>query len=138
LKEKNVGGVDMKLHDLTAHLNRRQRLLRGEQILVALEASVEKASTYDGMPQSPNIRDKVGSLAVELADLRERLRFLCEQVKKEERQILDFTDGIDDPQVRTIIMLRFLKGLTWSEVAQFIGGGNTENGVMMAVRRYLS
>lgn len=39
--------------------------------------------------------------------------------------------------IRTILRLRFVRCLTWKEVARTIGGRNTSDGVRMTVYRYL-
>ncbi len=62
--------------------------------------------------------------ASELRDLR---------YKKSE--IEHYVNGISDPQTREIFRLRFIKGLTWVQVAVRIGG-NTEDSCRKRVMRY--
>ncbi|MCD8086475.1 MAG: hypothetical protein LUF28_09200 [Clostridiales bacterium] len=50
-----------------------------------------------------------------------------------ERYIAD----IDDSLTRMIFRLRFVNGLSWRQVAASVGGGHTEDGVRMRVKRYL-
>lgn len=42
-----------------------------------------------------------------------------------------------DAQMRMILSLRFVNGLTWRQVAHSIGGGNTEDSVRKACQRFL-
>ena len=54
-----------------------------------------------------------------------------------EQEITDFISGIDDHQMRMIIQLRFVECLSWTEVADRVGGGNTENSVKKAFQRFM-
>jgi hypothetical protein len=90
------------------------------------------------MPHSPGIKDRVGDLAVEIADVKERVRYLRGEFVQEEKIVAELIDTADDEQMRTILRLRFLRCLTWGEVAAVIGGRNTENGVKASFYRYLA
>lgn len=91
-----------------------------------------------GMPHAPGVRDKVGDLAVEIADMTERIRYLKEEINRAEAAVTEFVENIENDQTRMIFRLRFLRCLTWGEVAAVIGGRNTEDGVKSACYRYLS
>lgn len=80
----------------------------------------------------------MGDLAVEIADMEERIRFLHEEIAQAEAAVTEFIKSIENDQTRTIFRLRFLRGLTWAEVAYIIGGRNTEDGVKSVCYRYLS
>lgn len=61
-----------------------------------------------------------------------------------EMDLLEATNGIEefiaslnDSQMRRIISLRFLDRMSWRNVAQNIGGGNTEDSVRMAFERFM-
>jgi len=90
------------------------------------------------MPHAPGVRDKVGDLAVEIADMTERIRYLKEEIDRAEAAVTEFVESIENDQTRMIFRLRFLRCLTWGEVAAVIGGRNTEDGVKSACYRYLS
>lgn len=90
------------------------------------------------MPHAPGVRDKVGDLAVEIADMTERIRYLKEEIDGAEAAVTEFVESIENDQTRMIFRLRFLRCLTWGEVAAVIGGRNTEDGVKSACYRYLS
>lgn len=59
-------------------------------------------------------------------------RYLAEKVEVEK-----FIEGIDDVLVQQIVIFRFIEGYKWVRVAMEIGGGNTEDSVRMACKRYL-
>ena len=53
------------------------------------------------------------------------------------KEVEQFISGIDDSFTRRIITLRVLNGLKWTEIAESIGGGNTESCVKMIYQRFL-
>lgn len=53
------------------------------------------------------------------------------------KQLEEFVSGIDDSRMRRIVTLRFVDNLSWNEVADRIGGGNTEGSVKMAFQRFM-
>ena len=48
----------------------------------------------------------------------------------------EFIESIPDSHLRLIIRLRIIDDLSWRQVAQRIGGGNTEDGVRKAFDRF--
>ena len=52
------------------------------------------------------------------------------------REIMRFIDSIDDPLMRQIITLRYVERKEWRDVAEEIGGKNTENSVRMMAKRF--
>lgn len=53
-------------------------------------------------------------------------------------QVEEFITAIDDSHIRRIVSFRVIDGLSWSKVAQRMGGGNTEDSVRKAFDRYIS
>ena len=66
------------------------------------------------------------------AKLQERKAEL-EALRVEVEEILS---GVADPVVRVILRARFVKGLSWAAVANYMGGGNTDNSVRMMAKRF--
>ena len=129
----------MTLKELSWYFDLQERLARNKEILVSLEAAASpKGQMLTGMPHAPGVSDKVADLAIEIADLEERVAFLSEEIHTQERTAAAWIDGIENDQTRMIFRLRFLRCLTWGEVAAVIGGRNTENGVKSACYRYLA
>ena len=95
------------------------------------------AQVLTGMPPVIGIRDKVGDLAAEIADIKEQIAVLQRAIVQEEQRLEVLISGIEDDQTRMIFRLRFLRCLTWGEVAKLIGGRNTEAAVKNACYRYL-
>ena len=48
-----------------------------------------------------------------------------------------FISSVKDSHMRRIISLRVVDGLSWNEVADHIGGGNTEDSIRMSFNRFM-
>lgn len=128
----------MTLQELNRHFELRERLDKANEMLDALRAAAcPGAQVLTGMPHSTGVKDKVGDLAVEIADMDTRIQFLEDEIKTGEETILPFIRSIEDDQTRLIFRLRFIRCLTWKEVAAVIGGRNSEDSVKMVCYRYL-
>ena len=127
----------MTLEDLNKHLLLREKLEKAQEMLVALRAAAQPgASRLTGMPHTPGVKDKVGDLAVEIADLTSRIDYLNAELAQQEPPIEDFIAEIEDDQTRLVFRLRFLRGLSWKEVSQILGQYTTENSVRSACYRF--
>lgn len=128
----------MTLKELNRHFTLRERLSRAKEMLASLQAAAcPGAQVLTGMPHAPGVSDKVGDLAVEIADLEGRIQILMNELSMEERKINLFISNIENDQTRMIFRLRFLRCLTWGEVAAIIGGNNSESAVKNICYRYL-
>ena len=107
----------MTLQELSRYYKLQRRLEKNREILVSLEAAAHPgAQLLTGMPHAPGVKDKT---------------------RQAERKISAYIDTIQDDQTRLIFRLRFLRCLTWSEVAALIGGRNTASSVRAICYRHL-
>lgn len=129
----------MTLQRLSQHLSLREKLERNKEILASLQATAAPgAQVLTGMPRTPGVKDKVGDLAIEIADMQARIEYLQWEIEEEERDIVNpFLNSISDDRIRMMFRLRFIRCLTWGEVATVIGGRNTEDGIKSACYRFL-
>ena len=74
--------------------------------------------------------------AKKLKLLEAKVLLLLIKIDDEYIKALQYVDTLTDPYIRTIIMLRIFDGLTWRQIAQRLGGGNTESSVKMAYFRH--
>lgn len=115
-----------------------EKLKQDEEILASLEAAVcPSTQALTGMPHTPGIKDRVGDLAVEIADMKNEVDRLHAEIKSEEHKIVAFIQTIEDERMRTIFRLRFFRCLSWPTVALLIGGKNTAEGIKTACYRFL-
>ena len=128
----------MTLDELNEHLYLLQKLNMAREMLQSMKASVLRASSFDGMPQVPSAGDKVAALAVKIAEQEETVALYERQWKRSEANVKRFIDSIQDNRINLIFYLRFLCGYGWQQVAEVIGGRNTENSVKSQCYRYLN
>lgn len=93
--------------------------------------------SLSGMPHAGGVHDKIGEGVPELVEKKEELEAQIRAYEKETDMITGWIDAIEDLQVNLIFSLRFKERMSWNEVADTVGGNNTENSVRMMVNRYL-
>lgn len=93
--------------------------------------------TIEGFP-TREYSQKVKELETKRNLLEKREKLAIELENKVASQIIEvekFICSIKDSHTRRIVELRVVEGLSWKEVADKIGGGNTENGVKQIYSR---
>ncbi|NLK23268.1 MAG: hypothetical protein GX309_04610 [Clostridiales bacterium] len=90
-----------------------------------------------GMPHGTGISDKVGNYCAEIADIKELLNINLKRCLCEINRLNTFINGIDDSQMRMIMRLRYINGMTWSMVAANISECVSEDSVRKAHDRFL-
>lgn len=98
------------------------RYIEGE--IQALEEDIEeakqdytKAIRYTHAGGGTNIPSNLPETYVlRIADLDQRLREKINEKYKLKKEIYDFLDGIEDPEEKNILLLRFVKGKTLREI----------------------
>ncbi len=76
---------------------------------------------------------RVESCAEQILENETKLGIL----KQKKQHLTAYIDSIPDSLKRQIFILRFKRGLSWKQVANKIGGRNTEDGVQKQVYRYI-
>lgn len=127
----------MTLQELNGHLDMVLQLQEAKESLTNLQAKILGAQQYDGMPHSHNASRKTEQFAAMLGSQREDVQRLEKIVARSEVEVKAFIDSIADSRTRLIFRLRFLCGCKWEEVADMIGGRNSENSVKHICYRYL-
>ena len=115
-----------------------QAIADDERRLEELETMALSATNYDKMPSgSGDGYGKTERLGIEIAALKDIIASKRRQ-RISERVILErWIEDIDDQQTRLIFKYRFVDGMSWSQVADAIDGGNTDATVKMTCYRYL-
>ena len=95
--------------------------------------------TIEGIPVV-DLEEKTAKLIIKknlLITRREMVRNLEERVENQINDVEAFLASIDDSVVRQIVHFRYVEGMSWNQVADRIGGYNTEGSVKMMFKRYL-
>lgn len=95
------------------------------------------SSQITGMPHGSGISDKIGEYAAEIADLKGLLDLNIKKCFYELNRINRYINSIEDSEMRMILSLRYINGLSWEQVASSISSYATENSVRMRHNRYL-
>ena len=115
----------------------RRKLAGTEHLLDALRMAAEPGAQHlTGTPHASGYRDKLGALAAEIADVSAEAEQLREVIREQETAVTAFIAEIPDVHTRMIFQLRFLRGMTWRDVADAVGGKNTAHNVRNICYRY--
>lgn len=129
----------MTLQELSKYYDIQMTLGKDREALEGLRRRITPASPQlTGMPHTPGVRDKVGDLAVELADMDERIRWLEERAAEEKPNVEAYCKSIMDARMYLVFRLRFVRCYSWAEVAGVLGKGYTEDGVSRMAYNYLA
>lgn len=129
----------MTLQELSKYYDIQMTLEKDREALERLRQRITPASPQlTGMPHTPGVRDKVGDLAVELADMDERIRWLEELAVQEKPKVEAYCKSIVDARMYLVFRLRFIRCYSWAEVAGVLGKGYTEDGVSRMAYNYLN
>ena len=127
----------MTLEELNGHLDMVRQLQAARDILSDAKARILGASQYDGMPHAHEASRRTENLSVFLDSRQADVDRLERVVRKSEQSVREFIGSIRDVRTRSIFDLRFLCGMTWEDVAFFLGGTNNADSVRMIAYRYL-
>lgn len=110
---------------------KRQQL---EQLRTIAEGTTVELT---GMPHGTGIKDKVGNVAADIADIKAILELKIQEYYYQYNRLTRYIESIDDSLIRQIMTLRYIELKEWNDVANVIGGGNTEGSIKQMAYRYL-
>lgn len=115
----------------------KREIRNDEQRLLELEAAATSITqNISGMPGSGRKSDKT-AIAAEIADLKRIIRSKNEMCIAHYNRIMRYVASIDDSLIRQVITYRHVDMMKWRDIAQKIGGGNSEDGIRKAYTRYI-
>ncbi len=107
-----------------------------EQRLARLkDASTRITQNMTGMPGSGRKSDKT-AIGAEIADLEKIIECKHQMCIAHYNQITRYITELEDSFMRQIITYRNIDMMKWRDIAQKIGGGNSEDGIRMAYNRF--
>lgn len=109
----------------------RQRLRQLE------EAALPGAQVMTGMPHSTGVKDRLGDTAAAIADLRQQLEAKIERCVREQQKLEAYIESIPDSFIRQIFIYRFVQGMSWRQVADQMGGGNSAGNIRVICHRFV-
>jgi hypothetical protein len=128
----------MTINELSQLYYLNREIAQYEARLDALYAKATGTTpALTGMPRAPGVVDKVGKYAVEIADQLGKLELARQRRVEEQARLYLYIEAISDSLTRQIFMLRFSDCLSWEQVADRVGGGNTYYSVKNRVFRYI-
>jgi len=105
-----------QLYYLNREIEEQQRRL------VELEAgAISYNATITGMPKAHGVSDKIAKYAVEISDLKALLDLNLKKCFYELNRLNRYINNVDDSEMRMILSLRYINGLTWLQIAFSIG-----------------
>ena len=84
-------------------------------------AAAGSTAKITGLPHVTGAHDKVGDLAILIAEQRDLIDLKVRQSVIEYNRLNRYINGIEDAQMRMILSLRYVNGLSWQQVAFAIG-----------------
>lgn len=128
----------MTLQDLNRYLSLSKQLDKARESLLDLqEAAVPGAQVLTGMPHMPGVKDKVGNLAIEIADTKDAIEEMEAEVQALGEEVNIFIKTIPYVELRTIFRLRFIRMLTWEDVAEVFRWRYSESTLRRRVEQYM-
>ena len=124
--------------DIRGHINQCQAEIEeiAERIARLRSNVTSSVQRITDMPLGDGPRDPMADYTIQLLALEEQL---CNAQTQLVTYILDFDRMIrkcKDPLIRRAACLKYEDGLTWQQVANRIGGGNTGEAIRKMVVRY--
>ena len=129
----------MTKHELSQlyYLNREIEQL--ENRIAELECiATSSTSRITGMPHVGDISDKVGKYAAEIADLKEWLDLNLKECFYKLNRLNRYIQSVEDGQMRMILSLRYVNGLSWEQVAASISSCISGESIRKAHDRFLA
>ncbi len=105
-----------QLYWLNREIEEQQRRLEElESIATSCTANIT------GMPKGNGVSDKVASCVAEIIDLKGLIDLNIKKCFYELNRLNRYIESVEDSQMRMILSLRYVNGLTWQQIAFSIG-----------------
>lgn len=108
----------MKMQYLMRYIDSKRRaraILNEIQDLKDLATKI--TVTFNDMPGGGGSIDKVGAIVAHIVDLQTELAVQAKTMKAEQEIVQAVIDAVDEPDLRQLLILRYINGLTWEKIA---------------------
>lgn len=128
----------MTKHELSKLIYLNKEIEYHKMRITELECAAESQQIrITGMPRAVGFSDRVASYTAEIADLKELLNLNLRKCFTELNRLKRYIESIEDSEIRMIMTLRYVNGLSWRQIAARISVYATEDSVRMRHNRYL-
>lgn len=128
----------MTLEVLTQYYDLQKKIWDYETTIESLRAAAESTtSQLSDMPKSPNLNERLSRYVALIVDMEAEIEKMKPEAVKQRAVVDAYVKRVDDCFVKVILSLRFLEIMTWGEVAEAVGGKNTDDTVRMVCQRYI-
>ena len=143
--QKEVNELRIKIEKLETRIpkldERIAEIEAGETVKDKVKGGLGGIQNFniEGIP-TKEYSDKKTELYIKkrlLAERKEMLSLLELDSMRQINQVEKFIKAIKDSHIRRIVSLRVVNGMSWNEVADSMGGGNTEGSVKMTFQRFM-
>lgn len=117
------------LEKLIAHEEERLEELRASAGL--------KSPLLSDMPKAPGAQDKLGQIVPKIIDQEEEIARAIKRYSATREKLLRYINRVPNARIKMIMILRFVDQKPWQEVADILGGRETEYSVKHAIYRYV-
>lgn len=127
----------MTLAELNGHLDMVTQLHSARETLQNMQDRILGAQPYDGMPHGHEASRKTENLSILLKEQSDEVDRLERIVSRSEKSIRKWISTVPDTRAKTVYRLRFLCGMKWEDVADYVGGEKSADAVRMLCYRYI-
>lgn len=129
----------MKKEDLMKLYYLNKEIAEWKEEIIRIRESTMPRSPRPGtvIKTNGNYEDKVAKAATLIADTEKKIRNKLLELETARSEIVGYIMNIDDCQTRLIFKLRCLDNMSWNQVADKVGGMNSEYSVKKRFYRYL-
>lgn len=89
------------------------------------------------MPKAPGAKDKIGAIVPSIIDQEAEIEKNLQAYMAVRDKLTEYINRVPNARIKTILILRFIDQKPWQEVAEVIGGRETEYSVKQACYRYV-
>ncbi len=105
-----------QLHYLNREIEEQQRRVRELENL-----ATSCTSQITGMPRAEGVSDKIAKYVTEIADLKALIDLNLKKCFYELNRLNRYINTVEDSEMRMILSLRYINGLSWQQIAFSIG-----------------
>lgn len=80
-----------------------------------LRTGIVKGQSFNGMPKTPSNDNRTEDLNIKITDKIDELYKQIEQEQKEQKDLTQAIESLEDPIENIVMRLLYINGLSWSE-----------------------